>query len=227
MNTTQENREPYDFEDQTPEDVLRSYTAYKIWRKRTTNKINSLMDLQVQAFSQLTFNALTKGISDLEWYADMLVSLADWLALNGVEKAVAHVKEARTWVKEADELIARVHQLCHEQSVGGRGPAIAAAAAGITVGSSKPLNELKPERLCHDANMAQFRTWKDEFSAYHSASNMRNLTLPCQHAFLLKCLDVAISMRVKRLKTDTTPIFPIPGTNSCFDIISELSLIHI
>ena len=70
-------------------------------------------------------------------------------------------------------------------------------------------------------NMAQFRTWKDEFSAYHSASNMRNLTLPCQHAFLLKCLDVSISMHVKRLKTDTTPIFPIPGTNSCFDIISE------
>ena len=223
MNTTQENREPYDFEDQQPEDVLRSYTAYKIWRKRTTNKINTLLDLQQQAFSQLTFNALTKGISDLEEYADMLVTLADWLVLNEVDKADAHVKEAKAWVKEADDLIVRVHQLCHEQSIGGRGAAIAAAAGqgGAGAGGSKPLNELKPDRLCHDANMAQFRTWKDEFSAYHSASNMRNLTLPCQHAFLLKCLDVSISMRVKRLKTDTTPIFPIPGTNSCFDIVSE------
>ena len=84
MNTTQENREPYDFEDQTPEDVLRSYTVSKIWCRRTTNKINNLMDLQQQAFSQLTFDALTKGISDLEWYADMLVTLADWLVLNAV-----------------------------------------------------------------------------------------------------------------------------------------------
>ena len=154
MNTTQENCEPYDFEDQQPEDGLRSYTAYKIWRKRTTNKITSLMDLQVQAFSQLTFNALTKAISDLEWYADMLVSLADWLVLNGVDKADAHVKEAKAWVKDADDLIVRVHQLCHEQSVGGRGPAMAAAAAQGGAGGSKPLNELKPDRLCHDANMA-------------------------------------------------------------------------
>ena len=145
----------------------------------------------------------------------MLVTLADWLVLNGVEKADAHVKEAKAWVKEADELIVRVHQLCHEQSVGGRGAAIAIAAAqgGAGASGSKPLNELKPDRLCQDANMAQFRAWKDEFSAYHSASNMRNLTLPCQHAFLLKCLDVSISMRVKRLKTEV--YFSSSDTQGC------------
>ena len=114
---SQDLREPYDFEDAQPEDVLRSYTAYKIWRKRTTNKINMLMDLQSQSFSQLTFDKLNKGVQDLEWYTDMLSSLADWLVLQKVDRADAHATECTAWAKDCEQLCVRVHQLCHEQSV--------------------------------------------------------------------------------------------------------------
>ena len=215
-----QERKPYDFEDAEPEDVLRSYTAYKAWRTRTANKITMLMQLQTQSFSKVTYDKLNKGIEDLEWYTDMLSSLADWLTLHKAPRAEAHVTECKTWSKECEDLGVKVLQLCHEQSIaapGGQGGPLAVA----TPSAAKPQNELKPDKLCHDASMTLYRAWKDEFRAYHSASNLSKLTLPCQHAFLLKCVDVNISMRLKRLKTDTTPLFPVAGANSCIDIINE------
>ena len=71
------------------------------------------------------------------------------MVLNQVDKAAAHVKEATQWVKESDELIVKVHQLCHEQSVGQRQPG---DGGGVSGGASKPLNELKPDKLCHDSD---------------------------------------------------------------------------
>ena len=129
----------------------------------------------------------------------MLTSLADWLVLQKVERADAHATECTAWIKECEDLCVRVHQLCHEQSVAAPGGPLA-VTMGSTSSAAKPQNELKPDKLCHDASMSLFITWKDEFKAYHSASSLSKPNLPCQHAFLLKCVDVNISMRQASLQ---------------------------
>ena len=65
------------------------------------------------------------------------------------------------------------------------------------------------------------RRWKKDFEAYHSASNMRLLSIRNQQAFLLRCLDDDISARISRLSTATTPIFPQNNMVSCFSLLDD------
>ena len=109
------------------------------------------MDLQSQSFSQLTFDKLNKGVQDLEWYTDMLSSLADWLVLQKMDRADAHATECTAWAKDCEKLCISVHQLCHAQSVAAPGGPLA-VSMGSASSAAKPQNELKPDKLCHDAS---------------------------------------------------------------------------
>ena len=83
--------------------------------------------------------------------------------------------------------------------------------------TTEPVEGLHPSELTADSSMSTLRTWKEQFRAYHSASNMRTLSHQDQQAFLLRNLDADIACRIRVQATGTTPIFHIPGgPESCY-----------
>ena len=89
-------------------------------------------------------------------------------------------------------------------------PAQAAAAARPT---TKPSTlELKPDKLAHDASMANHQTWIKQSRAYFDVGHLD--TLPCtqQQAYLNNCLDDVLSVQVNLEASGTTPIYsPVPS----------------
>ena len=93
-------------------------------------------------------------------------------------------------------------------------------ASNPTSGSC-PVIDLMPVELKSDCNMSKVRAWKRQFEAYNVISNMRNLSSPKQHSFLLKNVDSTLSHLLTLLTTGTNPILPHDWGISCFDIIDE------
>ena len=81
--------------------------------------------------------------------------------------------------------------------------------------------DLKPVELTSDSNMSAVRAWKRQFEAYYVISNMRQLSPPTQHDFLLKNVDSTLSCRLTLSTTETTPILHVDGDLSCFDVIDD------
>ena len=102
-------------------------------------------------------------------------------------------------------------------------PAQAAAAARPT---TKPSTlELKPDKLAHDASMANYHTWMKQFQAFFDAGHLD--TLPCtqQQAYLNNCLDDVLCAWVNREASGTTPIYsPVPGLVTCISILDSTFL---
>ena len=72
--------------------------------------------------------------------------------------------------------------------------------------------------------MLAVRAWKHQFEAYYVISNMRQLSPPTQHAFLLKNVDSTLSRRLTLSTTETAPILHVDGDLSCFDVIDDYFL---
>ena len=49
--------------------------------------------------------------------------------------------------------------------------------------------QLKPDKLVHDASMANYRTWMKQFRAYFDAGLLNTLACTQQQAYLNNCLD--------------------------------------
>ena len=117
-------------------------------------------------------------------------------------------------------LITRVLRAIHRAQPAA--PNTPAADVPVTA-TSKPVTDLKPNVLTFDACIAHVRRWIKHIEAYHSASNMRILSIRNQQAFLLLlCLDDDVSARVSRLSTITTPIFPPFNIEPCFSLIEKM-----
>ena len=208
----------HDFTGKTAEQVLLSYTAYKGWRTRNVEKVNQLIPLQTNAYSNTTEVEMKRCLANVEKYTDILSQQAQWLRSENHANADEHIRECATWEAATKALITRVLALIHGNQPGVQAPAVAVPAPNNI---AKPISDLKPSELAFDASVAHVRRWKVDFTAYHSSSNMRVLPLTNQQAFFNKCIDDDLSARVSRLVTATTPIFPTPGFVSCFDIIDE------
>ena len=208
----------YDFAGKTAEQVLLSYTAYKGWRTRNVEKVNQLIPLQTNAYSNTTEKEMQRCLANVEKYTDILSQPAQWLRSEQHADADEHIRECTAWDAATRTLIQRVLALIHGNQPGVQAPP---AAAPAPTAIAKPISDLKPSELAFDASVAHVRRWKVDFTAYHSSSNMRVLPLTNQQAFFNKCIDDDLSARVSRLVTATTPIFPAPGFVSCFNIIDE------
>ena len=208
----------FDFTGKTAEQVLGSYSAFKGWRTRNVDKIEQNLDLNERAFSQTTETQIKKDLSNVEKYSDILTQIANWLVIEAHADADDHVAEAAQFQLATKALITRVLRAVHRAQPAA--PNVPANAAPVAP-TSKPVSDLKPDQLTFDASIAHVRRWKKDFEAYHSASNMRVLSVRNQQAFLLRCLDDDISARVSRIATGTTPIFPQNGVVSCFSLIDD------
>ena len=69
--------------------------------------------------------------------------------------------------------------------------------------------------------MGELRDWQDQFTSYYDSSNLRQMTYLQQQGYLLSTLDTEITRHLRREITATTPIFPTPGSKSCFDLMTQ------
>ena len=98
---------------------------------------------------------------------------------------------------------------------------------GVTT-AAKPIIALKPAKLSFNAKLGSIRRWKQRFSAFHLSSNLQELPLPDQQAFLIACIDNKVGNKINRVVTDTTPLFSNDtGNSSCYDTIDSLFRIRV
>ena len=128
---------------------------------------------------------LKKDLSNVEKYSDILTQIANWLVIEAHADADEHVAEAAQFQVATKALITRVLRAVHRAQ-----PSALNAPANIVpvAPTTKPVPDLKPDQLTFDASIAHVRRWKKDFEAYHSASNMRVLSVRNQQAFLLLSL---------------------------------------
>ena len=129
--------------------------------------------------------------------------------------------EAEVCIKNTQEQAEKVYKQIHDQP-NDQGTPAPAQGGGVTT-AAKPIMALKPDKLSFNANLGSVRRWKQRFKAFHSSSNLRELPLLAQQAFLIACVDNEVASRINRVVTDTTPIFPNnAGNPSCYDTIDSL-----
>ena len=167
------------------------------------------LDLNERAFSQTTESQIKKNLANVEKYTDMLSQFASWLTLEGHADAPAHVTETAQFQLNTKALITRVLRAVHRAQPAALNAPVNAAAPALP--TPKPVTDLQPDILTFDATVAHVRRWKKDFEAYHSASNMRLLSVRNQQAFLLRCLDDDVSARISRLSTAIQLLF-FPST---------------
>ena len=135
-------------------------------------------------------------------------------------------------MKEAENLIERGRvcadlsiKLHHAHTIDNKGPGqnpTAPNVAPVRAGAvTKPDQELRPPKLLNDTTMGELHDWKDQFTSYYNSSNLRQMTCLQQQGYLLSTLDKDIGRHVCRVLTVTTPIFPTPGSDSCFSILTK------
>ena len=159
----------YDFAGKTAEQVLLSYTAYKGWRTRNVEKVNQLIPLQTNAYSNTTEKEMQRCLANVEKYTDILSQQAQWLRSENHADADEHIPECTAWDAATRTLIQRMLVLIHGNQPGVQAPA---AAAPAPTAIAKPISDLKPSELAFDASVAHVRRWKVDFTAYHSSSNI-------------------------------------------------------
>ena len=212
----------YDFTNKTLADVTVSYGNYKGKLGRVDCKINAQLTFLHSSFSPVTSKHIAKDIEKAERFIDIMSSIADWMVAARSEHAKDHADEVKKFIAAFELLQKNYMQILHSASEGGD---VTLDSDDETVPKSsncaKPISELKPKELAYDASASAVRDWKLRFIAYHTASNMRALPLSTQQAFLVNTLASDISKRITRLASETTPIFPVEGQLTCFDIIDQ------
>ena len=95
-------------------------------------------------------------------------------------------------------------------------PTPTAPCAGTTL---KVIDSLKPSPLSRDASPVELNNWSEEFKAFYSASKLNQCTVPEQHAYLYKCLDLELASLVRLAANSSTPMFGAIG--SCFAVLQK------
>ena len=208
-----------DFSEMTLEGVLRAYSSVKGHRTRCEREINSLIEMLKVQYSAPSEVRVNDRLEKLEKHTHKLSDITDYLLTAKYAKAQDHAEEVAEFFATLDEAATAIFRVIHERHAAAPQAAIAAAPAPAPAparASVKPSGELKPKELSHDASMATFRTWKKQFCADYDAGNLG--TLPCtqQQAYLNNCVDEALTSRIDRESTGTTPVYsPIQGLMTC------------
>jgi len=90
---------------------------------------------------------------------------------------------------------------------------------GAAATTLKVINSLKPDPLSRDASPVELNNWSEEFKAFYTASKLDKCTIPEQHAYLYKCLELELASTVRLAANSTTPIFGAIG--SCFAVLQK------
>ena len=216
----------YDFEGKTQPDVLGSYNSYKGKHTTAARKLELLLDLQSKNYSPVTNASINDHLTRTERIVEILAAQAHWLLDNKHEKGKDFVEEAENWVDQVRTCAELAIKLHHGHSVGtGAGAAVVPPAPGVapagTGAVTKPDHELRPTKLRSDTTMGDLRDWKDQFVSYYNSSNLRQMSYLQQQGYLLSNIDPDIGRHLRRAITQTTPIFPVPGNVSCYDLLTQ------
>ena len=215
----------YTFEGKTQTDVLGSYNSYKGKHTTAAGKLELLLDLQGKNYSPVTNQSINDQLSRTERIVEILAAQANWLHENKHEKAKDFLDESADWVAQVRTYAEVAIKLHHKHSLGSKGPAVAPTAPGVAppgVGAvTKPDQELRPSKLRSDTTMGDLRDWKDQFTSYYNSSNLRQMSYLQQQGYLLSNIDSDIGRHLRRVITVTTPIFPVAGSVSCYDLLTE------
>ena len=186
--------------------------------------------MQYSAPSEVRVN---NRLEKLEKHTHKLSDITDYLLTAKYSKAQDHAEEVAEFFATLVDCATAIFRVIHERHAAAPQAAIAALPASAPVRSSaKPSAELKPKEISHDASMAMFRTWKKQFRVYYDAGNIGSLPCTQQQAYLNNCVDEALSSRIDRESTATTPVYsPIQGLMTCVRVLDnyflEVNPIHL
>ena len=127
---------------------------------------------------------------------------------------VAEAKDFSDQVAVASDLSIRLR---HQQTVGPVGP----TNNEFTSRDSKPVRELRPPVLQSEGTLGDLKDWKDQFTSYHVSSNLKAMTFVGQQGYLLAQVDKTLSRHLRREISATSPVLPVQGSVSCFDILTQ------
>ena len=208
----------YDFEGKDEPTVLGSYNSYKGKRTTAARKLELLLDLQSKDYSAITSASINDCLKSCERIVEILAAQANWLLANKHAKAKDFIDKTTAWVEEVRTYADLSIQVHHKHNVGAIAPGAKPPSAGAV---TKPDQELRPAKLQKDISMGELRDWQEQFQSYYNSSNLRQMTYLQQQGYLLSNLDTDICRHLRRVITATTPIFPTPGSVSCFTLLTQ------
>jgi hypothetical protein len=198
-------------------EILRTYSAYKGWFTKYSTKAQHCDTLLDQSYSRNTESQLHDNLQKAEIQCSNLNQIADFLRQAKYDKHKDHADEVKDFEKVTADLWKSYYarQNAHDAGIPVQNQAQQQAA------SVKIVSDLKPEPLAHDGTAADLTKWKRQFTAYHSASNMKNANVADQQAYLLTCVDGVLGKRLIRETTITTPVMPVDGVKTMFSILTS------
>ena len=211
----------YDFTGKDEPAVLGSYNSYKGKRTTAARKLELLLDLQSKDYSAITSASINDCLKTCERIVEILAAQANWLLANKHAKGKDFIDETTAWVEEVRTYADLSIQVHHKHNVGAAAPVAPGVAPHGAGAVTKPDQELRPAKLQKDISMGELRDWQEQFQSYYNSSNLRQMTYLQQQGYLLSNLDTDISRHLRRVITATTPIFPTPGSVSCFNLLSQ------
>ena len=139
---------------------------------------------------------LEKQIVIMREIFDQLITMFSDLAYD-------HNKETLEFEGEFQKMVIDTFDIFHGQNMssiitaGGPGPIITAPQL--------PVLALKPDLLSFSMSTADLRIWKEAYRSYHHrASEFDRYTIFEQQAFLFRCLNNEVAIRLQREATNTT-----------------------
>ena len=126
-----------------------------------------------------------------------LSDITDYLITLKYAKARDHQEEVADFLEVLDKCSSDIFTVLHNRHAAAQAVANPTQQPAAARPPSMPSTaELKPDKLSHDATIANFRTWKKQFRAYYDAAQLGSLPRSQQQAYLNNCLDNVLRARV-------------------------------
>ena len=162
----------------TLEEVLRSYSLVKGHRIRCEKEIVNLLGLLNTQHSSTLEERVNDHLEKLERHTLQLSHITDYLISVKYTKARDHEEEVVEFMEVLDRCSTDVFAILHTRHAAAQAVAAPTQLVAPVLPTVKPPTaELKPDKLAHDATMANYRTWMKQFRAYFDAGHVN--TLPC------------------------------------------------
>ena len=219
--------------------------SYKGWLTQAINNCLELVKLPTTAANaSFMVDRLDSALSELdERRAKVDKCLEDMEAIEFDKEDTQDRKEKEKYYEDqrgdiaarCQSVVSKVSDVYSKlktvgENNGSNAPAPIASTSGATnISPIKVQDSLKPFVLSIENTPYEFLTWKKEFKAFYSASNLNQLSISGQQAFFKKHLDQSLLSVLDPLINSTTPIFDennMPGLDSCFHILEKEFLLR-
>lgn len=136
-------------------------------------------------------------MEELEKHTLKLSDITDYLVSQKYSKARDHQEEVADLLEVLDKCSSDIFTVLHNHHTADQAIANPAQQPPPARPTSKPSTaELQPDKLAHNATMANFRTWKKQFCAYYDAAHLGSLPCTQQQVYYLNnCLDDVLRSR--------------------------------